>query len=194
MHFEAPASDPRPEGFEPWEIQAANAVVASFLAARWQFRIHAFEDLVQEGLLAWWEQRHRYAKSRGSRRTFLSQVVTSRLRDLRREELAEKRTADRKALSLDSPGPDDDLDLNGVLEDVQAEDPLLAAEASDRRRRLDSARERLSPRERLVLDGLLEDKTLTELSRALGISRMTLYAHRDRIRAQLEAEGLRGFL
>ena len=56
------------------------------------------------------------------------------------------------------------------------------------------ARQRLSPRERFVLDGLLKEKTLTELSRVLGISRVTVYADRDRIRAELEAEGLRDFL
>ena len=190
MHFDAPASDPGPEGFEPWEIDAAQAVVHSFVAARGRFRTHRFEDLLQEGLLAWWEQRGQHDKRRASKRTFLGRVITSRLLDLQKAELAEKRTADRSALSLDFQ----DWDLQRSVEDVQADDPYKLAERSETTERIARARERLPARERAILDGLLVEKTPAELSRELGTSRVTVYAERVRIRDALEAEGLRGFI
>jgi len=190
VHFDAPASDPGPEGFEPWETDAAEAVVYSFLAARGGFRAHRFEDLLQEGLLAWWEERRRYDERRASKRTFLGRVITSRLLDLLKAELAEKRAADRTALSLESQ----DWDLRRAVEDVQAEDPLRAAERSEMAERIARARERLSGRERAILDGLFKEKTPSELSRELRISRVSVYADRQRIQEALEAEGLRDFL
>ena len=120
MQFDAPASDPGPEGFEPWEIDAAQAVVASFLAAPGYFRVHNSEDLIQEGLMAWWEQRSRLDEALASRRTFLRQVIISRLLDLLKAELAGKRAAHRSALCLEL----NDWDLQRAVEDVQAEDPF----------------------------------------------------------------------
>jgi DNA-directed RNA polymerase specialized sigma24 family protein len=119
VHFDAPASDPGPEGFESWEIDAAQAVVASFVAARGGFRTHRFEELLQEGLMVWWEQRGQLDERRASKRTFLGQVITSRLLDLLKAELVEKRGADRMALSLDLQ----DWDLQRAVEDVQVEEP-----------------------------------------------------------------------
>lgn len=140
--------------------------------------------------MAWWAQRGRHNEGLASKRTFLSQVITSRLLDLLKAELAEKRAADRSALSLEST----DWDLERAIEDVQAEEPDRAAERSELAERVSRARERLPPRVRAVLDGILSEKTPTELSRELGTSRVTVYADRARIRQALEAEGLRHFL
>jgi RNA polymerase sigma factor (sigma-70 family) len=190
----APTPDPRPQAFEPWEIDAARACVAAFVAARGQFRTQAFEDLVQEALLAWWEQCEDYSAKRGSRRTFLNQVVTSRLKDLRRGELAEKRAADRLAVSLDHGATNDGWERRDALADPQADDPLRSAEAKEVREALNRVRQRLVPRERSVLDGLRQEKTPTDLSRELGVSRLTIYGDLRRIRLALEAEGLRDYL
>ena len=109
---------------------------------------------------------------------------------MQKAELAEKRTADRSALSLDFQ----DWDLQRSVEDVQADDPYKLAERSETTERIARARERLPARERAILDGLLVEKTPAELSRELGTSRVTVYAERVRIRDALEAEGLRGFI
>jgi len=140
--------------------------------------------------MAWWEQRSRHDERRASKRTFLGQVITNRLLDLLKAELAEKRWADRSARSLGL----DDWDLKRAVEDVQAEDPQQAAERSEMAQRIAWARERLPVRERAVLDGLLLEKTPSELSRELGTSRVTVYSDRKRIREALEAEGLRDFI
>ncbi len=140
--------------------------------------------------MAWWGQRSRHSERRASKRTFLGQVITSRLLDLRKAELAEKRGSDRTALSLDYQ----DWDLQRAIEDVQAEDPHQVAERSDMTGRIERARQGLTARERSVLDGLLSEKTPAELGRELGTSRVTVYADRARIREALEAEGLRDFI
>jgi RNA polymerase sigma factor (sigma-70 family) len=190
VQFDAPASDPDPEGFEPWETDAAKAVVYSFMAARGYLRSHQPEDLIQEGLIAWWQQRGKHDPRRASKRTFLNQVITSRLLDLLKAELAEKRTADRSALSLGF----EDWDRQREVEDVQAEDPLEVVDGNEFAERIDRARQRLTARQRAVLDGMLNEKTPTKLSRELGTSRVTVHADLTRIRQALEAEGLRDFI
>ena len=192
MQFDAPDSNTY---FEPWEIDAVKAVVAAFVAVRGHTRTHDFQDFVQEGLVAWWEARDSYLTTRGAnRRTFLNRVVTNRLRDLRDRERAEKRTAERKALSLDISDSEDEPGLQDLIPDHRAVNPQTAAEVGDLRLRIDRARRRLSSRECAVLDGLAIGKTPTELGRELKTSRVTIYADLRRIRLALEGEGLREFL
>lgn len=167
MHFDAPASEPHPEGFEPWELEAARAVITSCLAVRGPIHGQTFDDLLQEGLIAWLEVRHRYSNERGANgRTFLNRVITNRLRDLSREVQAEKRTASRDAASLDAL--QEEMSLHDFIPDKGAADPVSSAEASELAGLIARVRRRLTGREQIVLDGLLADRTPTEVAGILG--------------------------
>lgn len=196
MHFEAPTPEPQRPDLEPWEIDAAEACVASFLASGRRFRNLTREDLVQEGLLEWLQERHRYSSLRGAApRTFLNRVVINRLKDLLREELAEKRTAERTATSLNQAAGDGDGDLANLIADTDAlTDPQRVAELRDLQERLDRIRGRLTQRERELLSGLLHGRTVREISRELATSTVTLNKDKHRIRLALEESGLSEFL
>src|SRR5688500_7321587 len=106
------------DGFEDWEIETANAVVRGFIATRGGFVFQDIEDLVQECLLHWWEQRGSYVAGRGANpRTYMNRVLTNKLRDLRRAERAQRRRGDLHPLPLDEPfHPESDATLADLLE------------------------------------------------------------------------------
>ena len=187
------------DGFADWEVDTAKAVVRSFVAARGPFAMHDFDDLVQECLLRWWQQRSLYSEGRGAnRRTFMNRVLMNRLRDLRRQERAQKRRGDREARSLDKPlgNEGDDLgSLTDLLPDEGAEGrPDEAAERAELAEGIDRVRRRLTLRRRELLDGISAGFSMSELSRLLATPRSTLYDERERIKQEFRAEGLDDFL
>ena len=128
----------------------------------------------------------------------MNRVLMNRLRDLRREEQAEKRRADRDAISLNEPlGTDDDN--RGSLADFLTDDdasvqPEKLAQQSELARRIGHVRVRLTSRQQALVDGLRAERSISELSRLLGTSRSTLYDELERIKAAFTAEGLDEFL
>ena len=189
----SPAPTP-PDDFEAWEIETARAVVRAFVAARGSFASLDFDDLVQECLLHWWQQRSRYAEEHGaSRQTYMNRVLTNRLRDLRREEQAEKRRADYKPLSLDAPFGDDGDTLADFFRDAGS-DPAAEAEHADLVDRLARIRGRLLPRQRAVFDAWASDIPKARIARGLDISRDTVHEDIRRIRQVCRDEGLEDFL
>jgi RNA polymerase sigma factor (sigma-70 family) len=187
----------RPGGFEFWEIETAKAVVRSHVVAHGRFTDFDEEDLVQECLLHWWQQRDRYEEGRGaSRRTFMNRVLTNKLRDIHRLERAEKRSSFRTALSLDATvGSEEAASLGDLLADPDpAAQPYDRAETSERRERILRASRRLTPRQRQLADGLAAGRSISELSREHRVSRDTLYGDRKRIQAIYRAEGLDAYL
>lgn len=199
MPCSAPTPPPgAPDGFEAWEVDTAKAVVRSFIAAHGAFAKLDFDDLVQDCLFHWWLKRDRYEETRGtSRRTFMNRVLTNRLRDLRREELAEKRRGDREARSLDEPldYDGDSPSLADLLPDETADArPEDRVEQAELRERIALTREHLPSRQRALLDHLLAGENLSDVSRSLSTPRATLYDDMRRIRTVFEAEGLRDFL
>ena len=130
----------------------------------------------------------------------MNRVLMNRLRDLRREEQAEKRRADRDAISLNEPlGTDDDNRRSLSLADLLADDdadgqPEEAAERAERREAIDRVRSRLPPRQLGLVDGFLAERSIGELSRLLGTPRTTLHDEFERIKAEFRAEGLDEFI
>jgi RNA polymerase sigma factor (sigma-70 family) len=127
------------------------------------------DDLVQEVLVAVWRALPRYNPSRGSLRTFVECVVATRFASLMR---ARRRQPTLKPLdSYLSVG------LGGILAiefrtDFQRVSSFLAR--CDRR-----------------LARILVDHSPTEASRALGVSRSTVYERIRQIRVVFEMAGLR---
>ena len=187
------------DGFADWEVDTAKAVVRSFVAARGPFAMHDFDDLVQECLLRWWQQRSLYSEGRGAnRRTFMNRVLMNRLRDLRRQERAQKRRVDREARSLDKPLGDEGDDLSSLMNLLPDEStdsrPEEAAERAELAEGIDRVRRRLTLRRRELLDGISAGFSMSELSRRLATPRSTLYDELERIKQEFRAEGLDDFL
>ena len=161
--------------------------------------MHDFDDLVQECLLRWWQQRSLYSEGRGAnRRTFMNRVLTNRLRDLRRQERAQKRRVDREARSLDKPLGDEGDDLSSLMNLLPDEStdsrPEEAAERAELAEGIDRVRRRLTLRRRELLDGISAGFSMSELSRRLATPRSTLYDELERIKQEFRAEGLDDFL
>lgn len=175
-------------------------MVDDFLATRVSFAALDRDDLVQEGLLHWWRQRFLYSPARGaSVETFMRRVLKAKLLDLAERETAAKRGGYSRPLPLDAPisGSDRDEPLTpaDVLRDEDLEnDPEVAAERTARRELVDRALRLLEPRQRLVADGLLSGRTMSEISAMLGVPRPTLYDERDRIEQVFRNEDLQEWL
>ena len=98
--------------FEDWEFAIARKISSEFLANHSWIKGYGLEDLIQECLIQWHLARHTYDVSKGaSRRTYMANVARHRLQNILEEQLAEKRGADRNAMSLDQPLPDQQATL-----------------------------------------------------------------------------------
>ncbi len=151
-------------------------------------------DLYQEGRLAWLLAEDTYRRDGGaSRATYIGRCVTNHLRDLARRAGAQRRGGRRRALSLDLPVTEDGDSLIDLLAD-RSPTPHEEAEASDLASRLSHLRERLSGRQRAVLDGLAREQPIAGLARDLSVSRDTLYEDIRRICEVARDEGLEDFL
>ena len=104
--------------FEPWEISLAERLVRAFLISRAPGKLE-FDDLLQECLLHWWQQRDRYSASRGaSPQTFFRRVFRAKLLDIARSAQAQKRGGARQEHYLSEPlGPDDEDLLSDSIAD-----------------------------------------------------------------------------
>lgn len=142
----------------------------SFHLPKWQGE----EDLVQDLLLHWWEQRDRYDATRDATiETFFRRVAKHFLVDRYRHITAEKRGGIQyQPVSLDQPVMDEE-DEDAVLGDFVADGADIASEAI-----LAASLARvladLTPRQRALVDGLLKDFTVSDLSRRLHCRRSTL--------------------
>ena len=190
-----PGRDWRPgPGLEAWEEQLVRFVVADFWAPG-QFPPHVDqEDLEQAAFEHWLRVRGKYDGTRGaSPKTFLRRVVKNKLLDIVRGMQAGKREARRQTVSLqDQLGPDESLTYEEVI--GSEEDTAREAQEAVLRGHIDSTSERLTSRQRAVVDGLSEGLTLAELSRTLRAPKSTLYGELERIRGVYRDAGLEEYL
>lgn len=128
----------------------------------------------------------------------MKRVVGNRLKDLKREEQAEKRRTDRLARSIDElpqSGDAEGITLADFLRDRSPEvDPVALTLQSELRIRIRRTSSRLTLRQQAVVDGLFKEQTITELSRSLDVPKSTLYDELKRIKAEFESANLREFL
>jgi RNA polymerase sigma factor (sigma-70 family) len=179
VQFHAPTPS---DGFEPWELDTANAVVRSHLRVRGQLRDKELEqNLIQECLLQWWLKRDRYDSTRGAnRRTFMNKVCENHLRGLARRANTQRRGRGRQPLSLDVP-LNEGGDLLADLYPGASPAPDREVEVLDLARQVERFRRRLSQRQREVLNGRLEGRSNVDLAREIGVSRDTVHEDIKRI-------------
>jgi RNA polymerase sigma-70 factor (ECF subfamily) len=125
----------------------------------------------------------------------MRRVVRAKLSDILERELARKRGGSTERLSLDA--------LADALEDEDARDPKIAgaliddrpgpevaAERAELRNRIADRIASLPVRQQRIVEGLLDELAMTELSRRLGVPRPTLYDELGRIREAFRDAGL----
>ncbi len=155
------------------------------------------DDLVQDVILHWWEQRRRYSSERGaSPQTFMRRVVEKKLLDISRRERAGKRRGERYAASLSEElGPDDGTTLEDMVPDDSPGTELgRAAEETELRLQVQRVFKLLSVRQQELALELSRGMKIAEISRQLNVPRSTLYDELARIQEMFRNEGLEEFL
>ena len=188
MTSQSPTPPPENHDLEDWEIGLVVLLVGDILSTRARQPDLEREDLVQECLLHWWEQRGRYDPDRGaSQRTFLRRVVEAKLLDIERGVRSQKRGGGQSPDSLDRPVNDepDSATLAELLPDSTDIEGEAITEVT-----LGAALARLTPAQRKLISGLRVGNSMAELSQKLDVPRATLYDELKRIRQVFCDEGL----
>ena len=183
--------------FEGWETAVAKNTVSQFLDKHSWLRGWEFEDLLQECLAHWLHKRSYYRQGRGaSPKTYMAKVLRNKLTDIAREGLAEKRTADRIAESLDQPlnSEDEGMTLGGTVSDRNCGSCLPFESRIDLEVDLRRVLGRLTPRQQEICDLLLKKVCKTGVADQLGIHRSTLSQEIKRIRRVLQDNGLADYI
>ncbi|MCW5982721.1 MAG: sigma-70 family RNA polymerase sigma factor [Bryobacteraceae bacterium] len=154
--------DAYPLALRAAQVRAAAAISAGSIPS------HEYDDVVQELVLASWRALPRHDATRASVRAYIERVVASRFISLMRS-----RGRQHRMLSIDGHDP---ISFDGIP-------------AIERRADVERASRCLTERDRR-LAGLLAELSPTEASRALRISRSTVYEGIGRIRAAFAGAGL----
>lgn len=184
------------QGFEKWEIAVAKNVVSSFLKSN-EIRGYEFDDLLQECLLHWYQNRGRYRSDKeASKKTFMGYILRRRLQEILREQLADKRMVNQVAepivVSPDREGSDGDgFDLS----DQEQEEQFRLSQADfGLKKDVSDAISKLPFSQRKVCHLIMEGHPVTHISDILHKPRTTLYDEIKRIQRIFLDEGLRVYL
>ena len=175
-------------------MTVARQIVGSFLLTNRDLREYpGEEDLVQECLVHWWQQRGRYSQGRGaSPQTYTRRVLEKKLLDIARAERAEKRKAQKQGASLQEQN-EYGLAPADTIADPDA-GPEDRAEQHEVGLHIRKVLLLLSPRQQQLARALSTGATMTEISRMLKMPRPTLYDDLARIRKVFRDEGLEEYL
>lgn len=182
MHFAPGPAD----SLETWEVDLVQREVAAF-ERRARLRWSGTEDLVAEAQIAWWRQRNRYDPGRSaSKETFLKRVVRHALKDVLKAEQTLARTAASRAVSLDAVMPgDSDRTLNDAIADADDDFRDVVFDLD-----LQGVLQRMTSRQRAVIQGRLAGEQTSALAEHLGVHRDTIYEELKAIRRIFRVEGL----
>ena len=188
------------EGLRRWEIAVSKKLVGEFRRRSRSLAREEFDDLMQECLAHWIVVRRKLAPDPDSPPVgYMAQVIRNKLTDLIRERAADKRTAERDALSLDAApdGSDEGLTLAELLADDESAQQADADAVDRQPARIDIGRAlaRLTPVQRQLCQMLGEEGlTIKEAAERLRIPRGTLYEEIKRIRRVFADRGLGDYL
>ena len=179
--------------FEGWEVAIAKKLSSEFLAQHSWLKVLYLDDLVQECLVQWYLARHTYQQGQGaSPQTYMAKVVRHRLHNILEEHLAEKRRADRSAMSLETPVGEGEEER--TLKEVIPAAEESIEHAASLRLDLERALEKLTPLQRKLCTLLWQGYGVTEISAILNKPRPTIYDEMKRIRKVFTGVGLEEYL
>ena len=177
--------------FEDWEVAVANKVVVNFMRSREWMRTVGQEVLVEEALSHWWEKRGTYRPDGGAnKKTYMARVTQNRLIDIERKLLADAQKVKTSTGVLDRSASGE----TSSSEDVADPASERRLKATDIRTDLGKALGRLSPRQREICQGLMEERSPVEMAKRVKMARSTLYEEISRIRAIFKQEGLKEYI
>jgi RNA polymerase sigma factor (sigma-70 family) len=172
---------------EDWAEPVARSVVKRFLASHPNLKGNDEEDLVQECLIHWFLHRDSYDPTRGaSARTYMSVIVERRLGEIADAAYAQMRSGEQFARSLDERVGDGES--GSRLGDTLADESLI--DELGHSVQLEEALSSLSPLQRRIVEGYLDETTVVDLAEELGKSRSTIYEELKRIRRVFQDKGL----
>lgn len=135
------------------------------------------EDFEQEALLRWWRVRDRHDPDRGSLETFLRWVTDNACRDYVRRHVKQRGGREQPlSLDLDQTRHEDRNLARALPNPYRTETEALRAVYDA------NVAQRLTPRDRHIYRRLLDDRSVAEIARELGLHRDTVNEARRRIR------------
>jgi RNA polymerase sigma-70 factor (ECF subfamily) len=146
------------------------------------------DDIEQELLLDLLERSANFDPQRAEPRAFITLVVQRKISTLIRRRLAEKRRFDQVASSLDDEAAEEVMTRFRTGEPTRIDQDFVDLQTD-----VESVLERLPPDLRELCEHL-KSKTLSEISRELGIPRSTLAGRVKKLRRRFEDAGLRDYL
>lgn len=161
--------------FEEWEVAVARNSIARFKAKYPWLRSPDLDDLLQECLTHWYYARGRFQQGKGaSIKTYMSKVVSTRLKAILREQLSHKRRLNHLACSLDETLNEGRSTLADLIPDDR--DSVDVALQADVR----SALRELTPLQQGICRLLSQGYPVKRLAETLGRPRTTV---RDQIKS-----------
>jgi len=160
--------------FKKWEIVLARQLVSQFQAEYPWLRCPEHDDLLQECLIHWHSNRHRFQESRRtSIKTYMTHVLKNKLRGIIRRVLTDKRKTIDLAISLETPINEEGATLADVIPSDKTYSDITA------RLDLDLAMNELSPLQQRICELLSEEYPEEEIADILGKPRRSI---RDEIK------------
>lgn len=175
---------------EEWEIAIAKRRVKN-CRDRWDIlKAEGFDDLVQDCLIYWLEQKAKYDPSRGaSQKTFMARVIELYLSHRKDALLRKKRKAFFEAKSLDEyfVKDADSSSENHRHEPSTSEDPDIRMDISH-------VIAKLKPHQKEICRLIwVEGMSLNQISKHLNKHHSYVYREAERIRQVFEQEGFSGY-
>lgn len=187
------------EAFEKWEVSLVKKK-ARKLIGKFGITESNVEDLEQELFL------HIFLKKKGGSskaqvrhqgKSVMAQILDNRVRDIIEKAQTKKREGDLKSDSLHRELGQSEEGDSMTYEDVLSEDKALwrigrkrLVDEQETRHALHSTLGKLSPFQRKVCRLLLKHQKISNVAKALGMKRPTLYLEIERIREIFDEEGL----
>ena len=181
---------------EKWEVAVAKNVVRSFLRGN-MIKGYAFDDLLQECLLHWFQNRKKYKPEKEvSKRTFMGFILRRRLEEILREQLADKRRTNQAEipLTIDLNHDDSDGDVFDFSDKRQEERYLLSQQNFGLEMNVGVVIPKLSPSQRKMCHLIMAGYPMAHISKILHRPRATLYDEIKRIQRIFLDEGLKEYL
>lgn len=173
------------ELFEEWEVAVARNAISRFKAKYPWLRSPDLDDLLQECLTHWYFARGRFQQGRGaSVKTYMSKVVSTRLKAILREQLSHKRRLNHLTCSLDEMLSGGKATLADMIPDNRSSaDVALRADVQ-------SALRELTPLQQSICRLLSQGYPVKRLAETLGKPRTTVRDQIKRIKEVFFRRGL----
>lgn len=193
-------NDPRDGNLPDYAVRQIH-VKARKLAGHYGFGLSDQEDIRQELTIEVWRRLPEFNPTKGSLEAFVYWLIKRARATLIERQMAKKRGNNRYMRSLDSPirGSDGGLTAASEVVDEAEAGRRLGLERqhftaqSDLHAEFQAFVEHLPADLRELFERMLDNPSLTDISRETGIPRGTLYERRKELRRLMEKDGIQEY-